>query len=264
MPRLKLRLAYQGTRYTGWQVNRKAESPPARPTSIQGCLEAAFTAVLSGRDLAEPVRVHGAGRTDAGVHALDQCAHADVPEDAVGINWQMALNYHLPRAIAVTAVEVARPDFHARYDATGKTYAYSLWLSRRYVLPQRRRFVWAVDNLDQEAMEAAAAHLVGEQDFAAFQNAGAEVGSTVRRLDACRCACVETPGCELERVWRFTGSGFLKQMVRNMMGCLVAVGRGKLAPADVQGILASRDRTAAPATAPAPGLTLERVFYDEA
>jgi len=151
-------------------------------------------------------------------------------------------------------------DFHSRYDATGKTYAYSLWTEAEFVLPQRRPYVWTQPGLDWAAMDAAAAHFVGRQDFASVQNVGTPVLSTVRTVTALWREPGPTPD---EMVWRIRADGFLKQMVRNIVGCLVAVGRGRLAPQDIPALLAARDRTLAPETAPPQGLCLECVEYKE-
>lgn len=251
MSRLKLTLAYKGTRFAGWQVQQRPAGE--EPRTVQGCVEQALARIAGGH-----CRVHGAGRTDAGVHALAQVAHVDVPDGKAGINWQPALNHHLPGDVAVVRVERAAPDFHARYQATSKTYAYTLWLERSHVLPQRSHYVWKVGPLDQQAMGEAAKMLQGERNFASFQNTGSQVASSVRNLLA-----VELVPCESfpELVLRFTATGFLKQMVRNLTGCLVAVGQGRLEPGELGKLLAARDRTQAPATAPAQGLTLERIYY---
>lgn len=249
MPRVKLTLAYKGTRFAGWQAQEPEGAAPLR--TVQGCLEEAVARILGG-----PVRIHGAGRTDAGVHALGQVAHLDLPDR--DLNWQAALNHHLPRDVTVRAVETVAHDFHARFDARHKTYAYALWLERGYLLPQRRHYVWAVGPLDLAAMAAAARQLLGKHDFAAFQNQGSRVQSTVRHMLGIEfAACPHFP----ELVLRFTATGFLKQMVRNLTGCLVAVGRGRLQPDALPSLLAGRKRAAAPATAPAWGLTLESIQY---
>jgi tRNA pseudouridine38-40 synthase len=246
MVRFRLRIAYDGSAFHGWQVQ-------AEGRTVQGELEGALGAILGG-----PVRVHGSGRTDSGVHALGQTAHFDAPGEASAIPWVRALNANLPPDVRVLAAGAVPETFHARYSATGKTYAYTLWPCSAPLPPQRRMFVWACGPLDLERMDRAAASLLGEHDFAAFQNAGTEVESTVREVTSCARSAGAFAG---EVVWRFSATGFLKQMVRNMVGCLAAVGRGKLAPEDVPALLERGDRTLAPATAPAHGLALERVDY---
>ena len=251
MTRLRLTVAYDGTAFSGWQLQA-----PGRGRTVQGCLEEAL-ARLCG----VPVRVIGAGRTDAGVHALAQTAHVDVPDSRAGLPWQRAVNALLPKDVTVIAVTPVAPDFHARFDARGKTYAYTLWTEPTFLLPWRRPYVWDVGRdtpLDTASMEAAAREFVGEHDFAAFRNTGSSVASTVRRV----IAVDDAPGtCPQETAWRFTATGFLKQMVRNMMGALVMVGRGRLTPDDIRRILSGGDRSQAPATAPASGLCLLRVAY---
>jgi tRNA pseudouridine38-40 synthase len=206
------------------------------------------------------VRIHGAGRTDAGVHALGQVAHFDAPPSRAGVPWRRALNSLLASDVCVTRAREVRPDFHARYHALAKTYAYVMWLEPGFVLPQRAPFVWATGPLDPGLMRRAARAFLGTHDFAAFQNTGTDIADTVRTvtgLDA-------HPGHhECELVWRVTAEGFLKQMVRNIVGCLIQAGKGKVTAADVRYLLKRGDRTLAPATAPPQGLTLETVRYPE-
>lgn len=251
MARLRLTVAYDGTDLSGWQLQA-----PGKGRTVQGCLEEAL-----GRLCAAPVRVIGAGRTDAGVHALAQTAHADVPDARAGLPWVKALNALLPKDVAVVAAAVVRPDFHARFDARGKLYAYTLWTEPGYVLPWRRGYVWDVGRsggLDLAAMEAGAREFEGRHDFAAFRNVGSSVVTTEREV----WSVTRHPGtCPQELVWRFHGAGFLKQMVRNMISALVAVGGGRLAPSDIGRLLVSGDRRLSPPTAPASGLCLVRVEY---
>ncbi len=251
MVRLKLILAYSGTHFHGWQIQEYKTLN--RPRTVQECVEDAAAHILG-----HPVRVQGAGRTDSGVHAQGQVAHLDIPDEKSDLDWQTALNANLPHDVAVLDAECVSPDFHARFQVREKLYVYSLWLSRRYVLPQRRDFVWPVGPVDIAAMDEAACLLTGTHDFAGFRNQGTETGTTVRTVLEISHT---DPGDTLEMVWSFRAEGFLKQMVRNLMGCLVAVGKGKLEPNDVIAIFESKDRTTAPATAPAKGLTLQSVQY---
>jgi len=246
MIRIKLILAYDGTDFSGWQIQLSDRT-------VQGELENCLAKILD-----KPTRVHGSGRTDAGVHALGQVAHFDCAADRRNIPWQRALNSLLPRDVRVVDWAVVPDDFHVRYGAVSKTYEYVLWHNREFCLPQRRRFAWDCGPVDFALMEAAAALFVGEHDFAAFQNVGTPVTSTVRIMtDISR-----HPGLtEYETVWRFSANGFLKQMVRNLMGCLVTCGRGKMRPEEIQTLLDNGDRSAAPATAPPQGLTLVSVVY---
>lgn len=255
--RLRLLLAYDGSRYSGWQIQEAAKAP----LTIQGEGEKAL-----GRLCACPVRLFGSGRTDAGVHAHGQVAHADVPDARAHLPWRHALNCLLPPDIRVLAAEAAEPTFHARLDAVHKTYVYDFWQDRAFVPPRLAPFVWACGPLDSGPMHEALRALLGEHDFASFQNAGTPLEDTVRRI--LRAELRELPAEEflpphLPRLrLTITANGFLKQMVRNIAGLLVACGSGRLAPAAVPALLAARDRQALPTpTAPPQGLALARVTY---
>lgn len=277
MARLALTVSYVGTRLAGWQIQARTDRP--QPRTVQGELER-----IAERIVGAPVRLHGAGRTDSGVHAEAQVAHMDVPDHRADLDWQRAFNAGLPDDIAVAAVVRVPDDFHARFDARGKTYTYRLWPERRWTPPRLAPFAWATGPLDLEAMDAAAAHLHGMHDFASFQNTGTDIVTTIRTVTrvarrhegeapvqpalpgaqplAGSDEAVNAMAVDLRVIaWDFEADGFLKQMVRNMMGLLVAVGRGKLPPDAVPAILAARDRKVAPATAPAHGLTLTNVHY---
>lgn len=246
MPRIKLILAYVGTNYHGWQIQKNG-------LTIQEVLETQLSRICN-----QPIRVHGSGRTDAGVHALGQVAHFDAPDSRLDFDWQLALNAMLPKDITIVDTSPVPPDFHARFSAVHKHYSYTLWTEPRFTLPQRAPLVWAVHNLDLEAMDQAATYLAGTHDFAAFQNSGADTSSTIRTLEP----MIRTPGqYPGEWVYHFQANGFLKQMVRNLMGFLVQVGRGALLPQKAQEILSGKDRCQAPGTAPPQGLCLEQVFY---
>ena len=246
--RLKFQVAYIGTGFHGWQLQDGART-------VQGCLETALGRLAGG-----PVRVHGAGRTDAGVHALGQVAHVDVPATRRDLPWQRAMNALLPPDVTIVRLERVSETFHARFDAIQKTYTYTLWHEPRWLLPQRRAYTWQVGELDRDAMTRAALKLVGCRDWTAFQNQGTPVRSPVRTVQDIH---VRAGTYSQESVWLFTADGFLKQMVRNLMGCLVMVGKGRLTTDQVMDILAQGRRESAPATAPAQGLCLERVDYGE-
>lgn len=260
--RLKLLLAYDGTGFSGWQIQEKPTPPP----TVQGALEAALARLTGAR-----VRVFGSGRTDTGVHAHGQVAHCDVPEGPVrpgrpGFDWRHGLNAVLPPAVRVLAAEEAAPDFDARRDAISKTYVYQFWREGRFVPPGLAPFVWACGQLDEGRMRAALPAFVGERDFASLRNAGSDTRGSVRHVFA--ASLDEHPPQEfypphvpLLRL-TVTANGFLKQMVRNMAGILATCGRGKLTPEAVPGLLAACDRAAVPApTAPPQGLALARVDY---
>lgn len=246
--RIKITLAYDGGKYHGWQLQKD------RPT-IQGFIEEALKRIC-----AQPVRVHGSGRTDAGAHATGQVAHFDPPDNKAGIPWQKALNAILPPSIRVIRSMAPGPEFHARYSAISKTYSYSLWTDPDFVLPQRRNYVWKTGPLNLRAMKEASCCLLGRHDFRAFMNTGTPVTSTLRQVTRVSF----DPGFyPQELVFRITADGFLKQMVRNIVGALVIAG-GRKYPGDyLEQILSAKKRCLAPATSPARGLCLENVQYSD-
>lgn len=255
--RLKLVVAYDGTAYSGWQIQEKPFPPP----TIQGALEAAFLR-LTG----QKIRVTGSGRTDAGVHALGQVAHADAP--ARDLPWQKSLNSVLPADIRVGRIEIADPDFHARKDAIAKTYIYQIWPDKSFMPPLLRGQAWQTGALNLGRMRQAAQHFLGRHDFAALQNSGTPVNSTVRdisrlEIDQIRDPILPAGWPPLLRI-SVTASGFLKQMARNMAGLLVYAGLEKIPPEAVPCYLAGMDRRLLPSpTAPAHGLILKEVIYGE-
>jgi len=237
-------LAYDGTAYHGWQVQPGSDT-------VQGRLEAAL-----GRMAGTGVSVTAAGRTDAGVHALGQVAHTRL-ERAIPVEGILrGLNSMLPEDIRVLAVVEADEDFHARYWARDRTYRYHL--DRAAVpLPFRCRYALHYPYaLDREVLEAGARLLVGEHDFSGFRAASCEAKTTVRRLRVSRFFERET-----ELVYEVAANGFLHHMVRNLVGTLLELGRGKRGLASIEALLATGDRTAAGPTAPAKGLHLVGVDY---
>ena len=236
--RLRLLLAYDGSRYCGWQI----QDIPTPPPTVQAAVEAAV-----GRIAGRPVRVFGSGRTDAGVHAHGQVAHCDVPRRP-GLDWRHALNALLPADVRVLHWQEAAPDFHARISALRKTYVYDFWQEKGFVPPRLAPFVWRSGPLDAGAMRAALPFLLGRHDFASLQNAGTEMESTVRELQA--ATLTELPPVEFMPPYlpclrlTVTANGFLKQMVRNMAGLLAACGRHKLRPDQIPAILEAADRRA--------------------
>ena len=244
---LKITLSYDGTRFVGWQ--RQAEGD-----SIQGLLEDALARFEGG-----PVTAHGAGRTDAGVHALGQVASAAVsfthpPETVV-----RALNAQLPEDVRVLEVAEAPPEFHARFSARSKTYRYQLRAGTAGD-PFTRAFVWQLaEPLDVAAMRQAAAQLVGTHDFAAFQSTGTETTSTVRTIF--RSDLREADGLA-PLVFEISGDGFLRHMVRAIVGTLVEIGRGWRPAGSMAQLVDGGTRAQAGATAPPHGLFLVRVDYD--
>ncbi len=244
--RLKLEIAYLGTFFEGWQVQAPREGGE-RPRTIQGVLEISLKGVFGGAD----IRVHGSGRTDSGVHADAQVAHVDLPVGAPSISFEgirRGLNSKLPFDVRVLSVSEAADDFHARYGATGKVYVYRL--RRGEFLHPHRGLVEALasEPLDVGAMRAAAARLVGTRDFAPFSITGSDPGTTVRTL---RRLDVEEDGSLV--VVTAEGDGFLRGMVRRLVGTLRDAGRGRIRSEEVL--------TRPGPTAEARGLTLARVLY---
>ena len=258
--RLKMVLAYVGTMYSGWQIQCKPSPPP----TIQGELERALAKICDA-----PVRAMGAGRTDAGVHAHAQVAHVDVPERAAARQagrWQYSLNALLPQDIRVLDVSPCAADFHSRNHAVNKTYHYQFWQDRAFVPPPLAPFVWQCGPLDTQAMHEALALIPGQRDWRSLQNAGTELESTVRTvMDAQLHTLPHIPLYPAHAPMlclEVTADGFLKQMVRNLAGLLVAVGRGQVPVEAVPDILDACDRIKNQApTAPAQGLFLARVRY---
>lgn len=247
MRTLKLTLQYDGTRYVGWQ--RQASGP-----SIQGVLEEALAPFAGGR-----VAVHGAGRTDAGVHALAQVASVSLGSRLPASELRRALNAVLPSDVRVLDAEDVESGFHARFSARTKTYEYRI-VNAQIVSPFLCRYVWHVPRtLDLEAMRTGAAFLAGRHDFAAFRGTGTGVATTERTIHD--LAWQAGGGFDCPLVFRITGDGFLRHMVRNIVGTLVEVGAQQWEPRRVPLILASRDRTQAGPTAPAHGLFLVHVQY---
>jgi tRNA pseudouridine38-40 synthase len=248
MARLKLIVAYDGADFAGWQSQRHGNT-------IQDQLERAFAAICG-----ETVRVHGAGRTDAGVHALGQCAHADVTRPRIAPErWIGALNRHLPPAIRILRCTRVRPSFHARYSARAKTYRYVLW-NGAVLPPFEHKRAWHVaEALDFGAMSGVLKRFEGEHDFAAFSaNRGKPAESTVRSITVAR---LRRAGPRI--IFEFTGSGFLYKMVRLIVGLLVQIGRGAVEGDEVRQRLSNSGArtTRTRLVAPAAGLILVRVRY---
>jgi tRNA pseudouridine38-40 synthase len=244
--RLRLLIEYDGTDFAGFQFQGKGER------TVQGSLEQAIARIGGG-----DVRVHGAGRTDAGVHASGQVVHFDtnwtIPVDRVSV----AITPQLPRDLVVKTVELAPAEFHSRFDATRRTYRYAI-LNRAAKSALLGRFAHHErQSLDVGAMQVAALELVGTHDFAAFGSPSKPGAGTVRRIE--RIAV---------RPWResilitVVGNAFLRQQVRAIVGTLLEVGRRKLDSGGVREIRDSRERASCPAVAPARGLCLTRVDYD--
>ncbi|HVR98145.1 MAG TPA: tRNA pseudouridine(38-40) synthase TruA [Thermoanaerobaculia bacterium] len=244
MATYRLTVSYRGAAYGGWQRQENA-------LTVQQVLEEALSGLL-GR----PVQVAGASRTDAGVHARGQVAHLELDTPFSESALVHGTNHRLPEDVRVLAAARARDGFHARKSALAKEYSYRL--SRAPVLsPLDSLFAVRVPaGLDVERMSEAAVHLLGRHDFSAFALAGGSHGQPFRRILS---ALWEESGEELR--FRVVGDGFLRGMVRALVGTLIEVGVGKRSPDDFAGLLAGSPRSAAGPTAPAHGLVLERVIY---
>ncbi len=243
---VRLTLEYDGTDYAGWQLQREQDS-------IQGRLEAALERVFSA-----PVRVRGAGRTDAGVHALGQVAAARIPRLFDAAELKRALNALLPSDIAVLDSAIVDDGFDPRRSAIRRVYEYRI-LNRPCRSAFDYRYAWLVgEALDLEAMNTAAAVFVGEHDFAGFRSLGSEERSTLRRVYASQWTRI---GDRL--TYRVEAQSFLRHMVRTMVSAMAEVGRGRAHPGWTSELLAARDRARAPAPALAAGLFLTEVRYPE-
>ncbi len=287
MPRYKLTIAYDGTDFCGWQ---KQEPPiaQAEATGSGGHIDPTLTTTEPGRValrtvqaiveravrevVREPVLLHGASRTDSGVHARGQVAAFTATDDpammAKGSGWPMergteslrrAINGRLPEDVMVVGAEPVAPNFDPIGHCTGKGYSYTMHASRERPLWDRRYVHQVWEPLELEPMQAVASELVGEHDFAAFAAAGHGRLSTVRRIDALTVTRADAERVRID----ISGSGFLWNMVRIIAGTLADAGRGRLDVEDVREALKTGDRRKAGPTFPASGLCLEWVRYGE-
>ena len=246
--RIRLKIAYDGTAYAGWQVQKIG-------LGIQQLIETAI-AKLFGLSL----RIHGSSRTDTGVHAIGMVAHLDIPL----YQWKMtpsklvlALNANLPTDIRILGAGLCTSNFHARFDAKGKQYRYFVW-NHPVAMPLLRSTTWHVPKpLDFSSMSQASKFFIGTHDFKSFAaNRSYEMESNVRTLFRCS---FHRRGSLLTFVME--GDGFLYKMCRGIVGTLVQVGLGKISPSEISNILDKKDRRIAGMNAPAHGLVLWRVFY---
>jgi len=240
-------LAYVGTPFAGWQIQ------PGQPT-VQGVIEGVLARMLD-----EPARLAGAGRTDAGVHALGQVASFTTGRAIPLEGLRRGLNARLPETIRLMAAEDVPDGFHARSDARAKDYCYRMSRAE-VVLPFAAPFVTPVHGrLDVGAMSEAARRFAGRHDFTSFCPADSAIEDRRRTIQS---STLREAGDEI--VYEVRGEGFLRHMVRTIAGTLVEVGRGRIRPEEVDAILAARDRRRAGPCAPARGLVLVRVVYGDA
>jgi tRNA pseudouridine38-40 synthase len=247
MPRYRIIVEYDGTPFVGWQVQINGPS-------VAGAIASALHK-LTGRTIA----VHGAGRTDAGVHALAQVAHFDLDDEWDPLKLREGLNALVrPNPVAILVADRAADDFHARYSATARHYVYRI-VNRRAPLALEVNRAWHVPQpLSEDVMHAAARHLIGRHDFTTFRSVECQAASPVKTLDD---LSVSRSGDLVEIA--ASARSFLHNQVRSMVGSLKLVGEGKWQPEDVMRALAARDRAACGSVAPAHGLYLRRVDYGE-
>jgi tRNA pseudouridine38-40 synthase len=250
MPRIALGLEYDGTEFVGWQAQQSGRS-------IEVTLASAVGSVAG-----ETVTVHGAGRTDAGVHALQQVAHFDTSAERSARQWLLGINSNLPPDVAVRWVNEVPDDFDARRSALRRRYRYLILQQPQRPALLRQRVWWLREPLDCAAMTAASLHWLGEHDFSAFRAAGCQARSPVRRLIAVSVTR-KTRGDAALVALEFTANAFLQHMVRNLVGMLSEVGRGSVPLEAAGAVLAGRDRREAGVAAPPHGLSLVEVIYPE-
>ena len=249
MRKIKLLISYDGSDFQGWQ-----RQPGA--STVQGTLEHVLTQIYN-----EPVRIKGSGRTDTGVHAVGQVAHFEAPKILQKEERLVrALNSLLPETIVVKKAWLAPDDFHSLFSARRKTYIYRIWNHPVRSALWYKRALWVPEAIDLEYLNRLARLVVGEKDFKSFQTSGTPVKTTVRKVDLCTWTAHSTHMLE----FRIRGSGFLKQMVRNLVGTLLYLERRKADITQLMDIFDAKDRQAAKAMVAAHGLYLYRVEYPAA
>lgn len=246
MHRLALACEYDGSDFVGWQIQ-------ANGRSVQAALTEAVSRVAN-----ESVDVHGAGRTDAGVHAAFQVAHFSSAATRSPRQWLLGINSHLPEDVTVHWVREVADDFDARRSALWREYCYRILIQSVRPARERRSVWWLHEDLDAGAMTAAATAWLGERDFSSFRAAHCQSTTPMRNMQK---ISIERRANRIE--FRFRANAFLYHMVRNLVGALVAIGRGEASADQGRLWMAARDRRLAPMTAPATGLTLEAVAYPE-
>ena len=249
MRKIRLHISYEGTDYQGWQKQ------PGAPT-VQGTLESVLSQIYQ-----EPIKVMGSGRTDAGTHAVQQVVHFEAPRVyAQEERLVRALNAMLPENIVVRGAWLAPADFHALYSAKRKTYIYRIWNSPIRSALWRNRALHVPNELNLKFLQSLCDEVVGTKDFKSFQTSGTPVKTTVRTVDLCQFV----PRSKHLLEFQIRGNGFLKQMVRNLVGTLLYLERNKGDLNTLRAIFQAKNRQAAKATVAAHGLYLYRVEYPPA
>ncbi len=243
--RIAIGISYDGSRFEGWQSQSSGNT-------VQDCLEVALASIAG-----HPVRISGAGRTDAGVHGVAQVAHFDSEAVRPKSAWVRGVNSHLPAEIAVQWAQPVPDDFHARFSALRRSYRYVLYNHPVRPAVAARHVGWFHLPLDLEKMRAGADILLGEHDFSAFRSSECQAKSPVRRLEQ---LYISSQGPYL--LFDLTANAFLHHMVRNLVGCLVYVGKGKHPPLWIADVLKGRDRKAAAPTFSGAGLYFTAVAYE--
>ena len=241
--RIALGLAYEGTQYAGWQYQTNV-------ASVQTVVESAIAKVAG-----HPVRVVCAGRTDSGVHAMGQVVHIDTSCCRLEKVWIRALNYYLPHDISILWAKCVPDHFHARFSAQSRSYQYRIYQGK---LPWHRYYSWVLESLNIQAMRYASQYLIGEHDFNAFRAASCQAHSPVRSVSSL-VITARSPWVMID----ITANAFLQHMVRNIVGVLVDVGKGKRSADSIPFLLRSRDRRQASITAPPQGLYLFQINYPD-
>ena len=245
MTTFKMTIAYDGTRYQGWQRLGNTD------LTIQGKIEAVLSKLFE-----RPILIDGSGRTDAGVHAKAQIASVELPKNRIDPKSLGEINHYLPEDIQVLSMEKMDDRFHARFNAKQKIYRYRISVSPAGNVFERKEMIRIEDPLNLEAMRRAASFLIGEHDFQSFTAMKSKTKSTVRTIESITITALSN-----EIQIDFLGNGFLRQQVRLMMGLLIQVAQGVVKPKAVKEILEKKSRANTRAIAPAKGLCLERVIY---
>lgn len=243
--RVLLTIEYDGTNYAGWQRQKNA-------MTVQEMVESAIEASTGSK-----VSIVGAGRTDAGVHALGQAAHFDIETNIPADKLSYVFNLVLPDDIRIRESRKVREDFHARRDAVGKHYRYHIYNNAHAAAVNRFTCTHVRQELDAEAMKAGAQYFQGRHDFEAFHSQGTDIVGTVRTIHSIKVTKIDR-----DIYIDVLGNGFLYNMVRIMAGTLIDVGKGRIPPNGIEQILALKKRELAGPTAPACGLTMMSVIYD--